>query len=103
MAIVSNSNLEDKLKWAFSLYDLNNNGYITKDELLAVYRSVYSLVKDSDLYQEELLRCSVEDRVDRVFDLIDEVQSLSTFSKTFRITTAKLQKRNFFFMHKTMS
>ena len=91
------------MKWAFSLYDLNNNGYITKDELLAVYRSVYSLVKDSDLYQEELLRCSVEDRVDRVFDLIDEVQSLSTFSKTFRITTAKLQKRNFFFMHKTMS
>ena len=61
------------MKWAFSLYDLNNNGVITKDELLTVYRSVYSLVKDSDLYQEELQRCSVEDRVDRVFDLIDEV------------------------------
>lgn len=73
MAIVSNSTLEEKLKWAFSLYDLNNNGVITKDELLTVYRSVYSLVKDSDLYQEELQRCSVEDRVDRVFDLIDEV------------------------------
>ena len=73
LAIVSNSSVEDKLNWAFRLYDLNNNGVISKQEMLTVFRSVYSLVKNSEVFQDEIQNETIDTRVDRVFDLIDEV------------------------------
>ena len=78
LAIVSNSTVEDKLNWAFTLYDLNNNGVITKQEMLTVFRSVYSLVKNSEVFQDEIQSETIDTRVDRVFDLIDEVRTHSS-------------------------
>jgi calsenilin, presenilin binding protein, EF hand transcription factor len=34
----------DKIRWIFNLYDIDGNGSITKQELLAIVKSIYNLL-----------------------------------------------------------
>ncbi|KAL4640309.1 Kv channel-interacting protein 4-like isoform X2 [Arapaima gigas] len=36
--------VQEKLNWAFNLYDINKDGYITKDEMLDIMRAIYSMM-----------------------------------------------------------
>ena len=44
LSIISRGSEREKLEWIFSLYDINNRGRITKDELLLVVDSIYELM-----------------------------------------------------------
>ncbi|XP_037663648.1 calsenilin isoform X1 [Choloepus didactylus] len=44
LSILLRGTVHEKLRWAFNLYDINKDGFITKEEMLAVVKSIYDLM-----------------------------------------------------------
>lgn len=73
LSILSRGSLEEKLKWTFSLYDINGDGAITKEEMTEMIAAIYDLMgKCTEPIDEALLKA----KVDGIF----EVSSVGWFS-----------------------
>uniref|UniRef100_A0ABD2WB71 EF-hand domain-containing protein n=1 Tax=Trichogramma kaykai TaxID=54128 RepID=A0ABD2WB71_9HYME len=71
MSILSRGSLEEKLRWTFSLYDINGDGCITREEMTDIVTAVYELMgkfADPNLNQNHE---GVRQRVDRMFQKMD--------------------------------
>lgn len=44
LSILSRGSAEEKLRWTFSLYDINGDGFITRDEMTDIVTAIYELV-----------------------------------------------------------
>ncbi|KAK0065714.1 neuronal calcium sensor 1, partial [Biomphalaria pfeifferi] len=55
---------------AFRLYDLDNDGYITREELLDIVDAIYRMVGESVTLPEE--ENTPEKRVNRIFQVMDK-------------------------------
>ncbi|CAN7937043.1 unnamed protein product, partial [Ixodes hexagonus] len=71
LSVTSRGSLDEKLVWAFKLYDVDNDGFITRDEMYNIVDAIYQMLgnqtKESE--QEE----SPQERVDKIFDQLDKV------------------------------
>ncbi|XP_042617073.1 Kv channel-interacting protein 4-like isoform X2 [Cyprinus carpio] len=44
LSILLRGTVQEKLNWAFNLYDINKDGYITKEEMLDIIKSIYDMM-----------------------------------------------------------
>lgn len=67
LSILSRGSIDEKLRWTFSLYDINGDGCITREEMTDIVTAVYELMgkfADPNLDQE-----GVREKVDRMFQV----------------------------------
>ncbi|GBL93042.1 Kv channel-interacting protein 4 [Araneus ventricosus] len=65
LSVLARGSLQEKLRWAFSLYDINGDGYITKDELSKIVQSIYELMGKA--VEPMIEDHTTRDHVERVF------------------------------------
>ncbi|KAB7502779.1 Calsenilin [Armadillidium nasatum] len=69
LSVLLKGSLQERINWAFNLYDINNDGYITKEELVDIVTSIYDLMGDETHpgIDDETAVAHVE----RLFDKLD--------------------------------
>ncbi|EFO25213.1 neuronal calcium sensor family protein 3 [Loa loa] len=69
LSITSRGTLDEKLDWAFSLYDVDKDGYITKEEMGDIVEAIHSMIGDIlELPKDE---DTPEKRVAKIFSNMD--------------------------------
>lgn len=75
LSILSRGSAEEKLRWTFSLYDINGDGFITRDEMTDIVTAVYELVgRHPDATGPDVEK--IKEKVDKIFmvnDILNEV------------------------------
>ncbi|XP_050395326.1 Kv channel-interacting protein 4 isoform X3 [Patella vulgata] len=84
LSVLSRGTLQERLQWAFNLYDINGDGIITKDEMVDIVSAIYEMM---GRYSEHICdENTPREHVDQVFqkmDLnMDGVISLEEFMDT---------------------
>ncbi|KAG1689645.1 Frequenin-1 [Nymphon striatum] len=71
LSVTSRGNLDEKLQWAFQLYDVDNDSYITREEMYSIVDAIYQMVGNRQIAgtdQDE----TPQSRVDKIFDQMDK-------------------------------
>ncbi|XP_023701283.1 calsenilin-like isoform X4 [Paramormyrops kingsleyae] len=86
LSLLLRGSVTEKLHWAFNLYDINKDGYITKEEMLAIMKSIYDMMGQ---YTSPRLRDDAPvEHVEKFFQKMDRnrdgVVTIEEFMETCR-------------------
>ncbi|XP_069822004.1 guanylyl cyclase inhibitory protein-like [Dendropsophus ebraccatus] len=70
ISMLANGTPEDKLKWSFRLYDKDNDGAITRSEMLDIMKTVYKMSVAASIAKVNPL--SAEECTNRIFIRLDK-------------------------------
>ncbi|XP_049809573.1 Kv channel-interacting protein 4-like [Schistocerca nitens] len=69
LSVVMKGTLHERLRWVFSLYDVNHDGCITRQEMLEVISAIYNLVGDAK--DASHTHRTPQQHVERIFKKLD--------------------------------
>lgn len=79
LSILSRGSLDEKIRWAFNLYDINGDGCITREEMTDIVTAVY------DLMGKLAEPCIDEDTVKEKVDMLFRVSYFIDYLRSFLI------------------
>uniref|UniRef100_A0A3P9I0X4 Calsenilin n=1 Tax=Oryzias latipes TaxID=8090 RepID=A0A3P9I0X4_ORYLA len=100
LSVLLRGSVTEKLNWAFNLYDINKDGYITKEEMLAIMKSIYDMM---GRYTYPCVRDEApSEHVDKFFQKMDRNRDgvvtieefIETCQKEKKITRIAVVKHN---------
>ncbi|OTF79498.1 hypothetical protein BLA29_013308 [Euroglyphus maynei] len=69
ISVTSNGRMEQKLRMAFNIYDVDGDGYITKMEMLEIFRAMYKMLGNTIRLDDDV--DTPEKRMEKVFNQMD--------------------------------
>ena len=70
LSITSRGTLRQKLEWAFKVYDIDGDGFITRNEILEIFSAMHNLTGDNQNVTGSVL--TLQDRVDELIKRLDK-------------------------------
>ncbi|XP_069131508.1 neurocalcin homolog [Argopecten irradians] len=65
LSVKSRGRCEQKLRWAFRMYDIDNNGYVSREEMIEIIQAMFKMTGNGDA-------AAAEERTDKIFNLMDK-------------------------------
>ncbi|GAU94193.1 hypothetical protein RvY_06015 [Ramazzottius varieornatus] len=69
MSVISRGTFEEKITWVFNLYDINGDGYISPEEMLAIVTSIYEML--GRRAEPPIEEDTAQQHADRIFHKMD--------------------------------
>ncbi|KAK2178173.1 hypothetical protein NP493_557g02022 [Ridgeia piscesae] len=69
LSVLARGTFQEKIQWAFGLYDINGDGVITRDEMLDIVVAIYELL--GKMVEPSVDDATAKEHVHRIFDTMD--------------------------------
>ena len=75
ISITSRGTIEQKLQWAFKVYDIDEDGYITRKEMLEIVKAIFKMSRHNSLSNSLSVSEDIATPEERVDDIIKQLDA----------------------------